>query len=552
MKTFYKPILFLSFLFVLNFFNGNNIYSQSGAITAPSGIEQIPSNYVDSTIADDPIFIFCSPDANGDSISGTLSVMGGYANCTYKWLKYDPNPLSPTYQTFVQFVLPMPTGASSTVTDLESGFYQVITTCNLGLPSETITCSRAYVFINESITYFDEIAAGSDTFSLTGGIINAISDFIVYDPVPIPFIVDSTTEITVCFWADHTFVSDLGFYLYGPSGVRVDLLPPVSAWNNGSQVTDLIAADVLSCAANTIGTGCNNGNDIQEFCFTTNLPAGNPNYTPCICNMSTPLTGTFASAEGWNDIYGESASNGGWAISIFDCFGADIGSLQRVTLTFEGQGECGNSVYTYDSGNINEAINDGACDSTTATLYSFPIKTTAHHTITNEVTAQWDCNTGWDAAWASQDFALNPTPKIDPKPTVSTYFSLTVYDHLYDTSGFEILGYIPCEPVVEHYFELLLNSTIISNNLLNEFQLYQNVPNPFTNETEISFYLPHKCHAVLELYNVVGKRIAVLFDGTTNGYIKTIQELPLLPTGTYYYKLQTAEYTKTRKMVIVK
>ena len=550
MKTFYRFILFVFLLLVLNFISSKIIYSQVGPIMAPTGTEQIPSDYVDPTIPDDPIYIFCSPNANGDTIAGTLSVLGGYANCTYKWQKYDSNPLSLTYQTFVQFVSPMPTGASSTVIDLESGFYQVVITCNLGLPSETVTCRRAHVFINETVAYFDEIAAGCDTFSLTGGMIDAVSGFIVYDPAPTPFIVDSATDITVCFWADHTFVSDLGFYLYAPNGERIDLLPPVSAWNNGPQVTDLIAANVLSCASNLIGTSCNSGNDLTEFCFTTNLPAGNPNYTPCICNMATPLTGTFASAEDWSDIYGNSVSNDGWAVSIFDCFGADIGSLQRVTLTFEGQSVCGNSVYTYDSGNINENINDGACDSTTATIYYFPTTTTPSHIITNEVTAQWDCSLGWDPAWGSQDFATNPSPLINPQPIVSADFSLDVSNHLYDYLGIEIPGYNPCSYIAEQHFEMVLSIEPFLNQQ-QKYNLYQNTPNPFTNETEISFYLPHKCHAVLELYNVMGKRIAVLFDETAFGYIETIHELSL-PTGTYYYKLQTIEYTKTRKMVIVK
>ena len=472
MKTFKRSFIFAIVLLLTIVVGSKTVLSQ-GQLTAPTGTQFIPSDYVDPTIPDDLVFIFCSPDANGDTVAGTLSVMGGYASCVYDWQMYDPDPLSPTFQTFVQFVSPMPTGPSSTVTGLESGFYQVVITCNGGLPSETTSCRRAHVFVNETILDFDEIPAGCNPFDLTNGMIDAVSDFVVYDPAPTPFIVDSTTEITVCFWADHTFVSDLGFYLYGPSGGRVDLLPPVSAWNNGSQVTDLIAANVLSCASNVIGTSCNNGNDIVEFCFTTALPSGNPSFTACICDMSTPLTGTFASAEDWSDVYGDSASNGGWAVSVFDCFGADIGSLQRVTLTFDGEGQCGNATYAYDSGDINESINDGACDSTTAAIYYIPMKSTSQHTITNEVTAQWDCNLGWDAAWGSQDFAINPVPSIDPEPTVSAYFSLTVYDHLYDTLGFEISGYIPCEPIVERYFETLPTSSTILNP---PQQICQNAP----------------------------------------------------------------------------
>ncbi len=462
MKTLRKSFVFVLALLLTFIVGSQRVFSQAGPITAPMGTEQISSDYVDPTIPDDPVFIFCSPDAAGDSVLGTLSVMGGLANTEYIWGKYDEDPTSPTYQEFVQFTT-VPPGPSSSVTDLVSGFYQVIVKSNVGLPSEITTCRRAHVFVNETIIDFDDIPAGCAPFDLTGGTIGAGSDFEIYDPPPTPFIVDSTTEITVCFWADHTFVSDLGFYLYGPSGGRIDLLPPVSAWDQGSQVTDLIIGDVLSCPPSQWYTNCNNGDDIDEFCFTSSLPAGNPAYTPCICNMATPLTGTFASCEGWGDVYGDSASNGGWAISIFDCFGADIGFLQRVTLTFEGQGECGSAIYTYDSGSINESINDGACDSTTAAIYYIPMKTTSHHTLTDQVTAEWDCSLGWDPAWGSQDFDINPVPSIDPQPTTSANFTLTVFDHLYDSLGFEILGYDACEPVVTKYFQTLpTNATIIN------------------------------------------------------------------------------------------
>lgn len=37
----------------------------------------------------------------------------------------------------------------------------------------------------------------------------------------------------------------------------------------------------------------------------------------------------------------------------------------------------------------------------------------------------------------------------------------------------------------------------------NQIYLYQNIPNPFTNETMIQFYLPEACEASLEVYNLL-------------------------------------------------
>ncbi|MEA3443979.1 MAG: hypothetical protein U9R19_04560, partial [Bacteroidota bacterium] len=448
------------------------VYAQPGPISAPAGTSMIPSDYVDATIPDDPVFIFCSPDANGDSLLGTLSVSGGLANSEYTWGLYDPDPgvpagSNPNYQTFVAF--DWQNGSSSTIDSLQSGFYQVVITNNPGAPNEATFCRRAHVFVNQTILEFDSIAAGCQPFTLTGGVIDALNDFTIYDPPPTPFVVDSTTEITVCFWADHTFVSDLGFYLIGPGGNRVDLLPPVSAWDQGAQVTTLDISVVTDCDPLDYYTNCNSGNHIDNFCFTSALPTGDPTETPCICDMTTPLTGTFASCDAWDDIYGNMASQVGWQVMIYDCTPADIGSLQKVTITFTGQSECGLTTYEYNSGPINVTINDAACDPTTAATYTVPLKGTSQHTITNEVTAEWSSfPVPWDAAWGVQDFNINTTPIIDPEPTQSTTFFLTVYDHLYDTLGNEITisnfpYYNACEPVVSQYFETLpTDATILT------------------------------------------------------------------------------------------
>ncbi len=440
---------------------------QASELNPPPGTPWIWSNYVDQSIPDDKVYIFCSPDQNGDPVLGQLSVLGGSATCQYVWGKYDPDPLSPTYQQFVPFGGPWAVGASSNATDLESGFYQVIITCNPGSPNQQTYCRRAHVFVNETIVDFDEISAGCNPFTITNAAIGAVSDFVVYDPPATPFEVNANTDITVCFWVNHSYVSDLGFYLISPSGARVDLLPPVSAWDNPG-VTDLNPAVLpVPCSTTSLNTSCNSGNHYNNFCFTSALPAGDPNYTACICGMPTPITGTFASADSWAPIYGDAADDGGWAVQIYDCFAADVGSLQRVTITFEGEGQCGETQYVYDSGPINETINDASCDETTAATYIVPLKETSSHVIENDITAQWQsAPTPWNPAWGSQNFVDNPSPVIDPPPTSSTTFSLVINDMLYDTLGNVILpnaNYTPCSPAATSTF--ITNPTDASVNI---------------------------------------------------------------------------------------
>lgn len=156
-------------------------------------------------------------------------------------------------------------------------------------------------------------------------------------------IVDSTTTIKVSFTGQHTFVSDLGFYLvapgYGPGQTNasipgnygvVELLPCVSNWNS----TTTLPSSVLGCDNGTIGTNCNAGNNFSNFNFTTSLQVGNPLYTACICSLSAPITGTFASAGTWSTIYGFDAYTLGWGLQIYDTEPVDIGSLTSATVYF--------------------------------------------------------------------------------------------------------------------------------------------------------------------------------------------------------------------------
>ncbi|MEN3039453.1 MAG: T9SS type A sorting domain-containing protein [Candidatus Kryptonium sp.] len=87
-----------------------------------------------------------------------------------------------------------------------------------------------------------------------------------------------------------------------------------------------------------------------------------------------------------------------------------------------------------------------------------------------------------------------------------------------------------------------------------KFVLYQNYPNPFNPGTEIKFDLPESGYVKLEIFNTVGERIAVLYDGYMEaGYGKTIRwDANGFPSGVYFYKLSTGKYVDVKKMVLMK
>lgn len=86
-----------------------------------------------------------------------------------------------------------------------------------------------------------------------------------------------------------------------------------------------------------------------------------------------------------------------------------------------------------------------------------------------------------------------------------------------------------------------------------EFGLSQNYPNPFNPATVIGYQLPDAAHVRLEIFNITGRRIAVLIDGKQQaGFHQVIFEGASLASGTYLYRIRAGGFEKTRKFTLIK
>ena len=86
------------------------------------------------------------------------------------------------------------------------------------------------------------------------------------------------------------------------------------------------------------------------------------------------------------------------------------------------------------------------------------------------------------------------------------------------------------------------------------FALYQNFPNPFNANTSIPVTVDKTQHARVEIYNILGKRVAILFHGEMetgkNHYINF--NASFLPSGIYFCRFSGESGTVTRKMMLIK
>ncbi len=85
-----------------------------------------------------------------------------------------------------------------------------------------------------------------------------------------------------------------------------------------------------------------------------------------------------------------------------------------------------------------------------------------------------------------------------------------------------------------------------------QFELYQNQPNPFKDETVVGFYLPESGKATFTVYDISGRVIKSIEDDYSKGYNEiSINRSELQSSGVLYYQLENAEHIASKKMVLI-
>ena len=85
------------------------------------------------------------------------------------------------------------------------------------------------------------------------------------------------------------------------------------------------------------------------------------------------------------------------------------------------------------------------------------------------------------------------------------------------------------------------------------FILFNAVPNPSNQVTEIRYFVPEEKFISLRLYNLLGEEILQIDEGLkSNGYHASEVNVGILAPGTYFYKLQSDKKQVTKRLEVVK
>jgi len=86
-----------------------------------------------------------------------------------------------------------------------------------------------------------------------------------------------------------------------------------------------------------------------------------------------------------------------------------------------------------------------------------------------------------------------------------------------------------------------------------DIALKQNYPNPFNPSTKIEYRISDFGYVSLKIYDILGNEIAALVNEEKPAGAYTVEwDATSIPSGVYFYQLQTNGYIETKKMILLK
>ncbi len=102
-------------------------------------------------------------------------------------------------------------------------------------------------------------------------------------------------------------------------------------------------------------------------------------------------------------------------------------------------------------------------------------------------------------------------------------------------------------------YSQMVNIKKISSAIPDKFFLSQNYPNPFNPKTIINYQLLRFSEVSLKVYDILGNELETLVKEKQNAGIYQVEfDGSNYPSGVYFYKLTSGNFTDTKKMLLIK
>jgi hypothetical protein len=93
----------------------------------------------------------------------------------------------------------------------------------------------------------------------------------------------------------------------------------------------------------------------------------------------------------------------------------------------------------------------------------------------------------------------------------------------------------------------------VSLNAVSDYSLKQNFPNPFNPTTKIEYSIPTDNNVEIKVFNVLGVEVATLLNELRQAGTHSIEfNSDALPSGIYFYKINSGRYSEVKKMILLR
>jgi hypothetical protein len=149
---------------------------------------------------------------------------------------------------------------------------------------------------------------------------------------------------------------------------------------------------------------------------------------------------------------------------------------------------------------------------------------------------------------------------VDPTDYDSLYFheNPLVYYSALDFSDL-IVNSNAADSLYDLYFKTPTDVDDFGHDALpSGYALSDNYPNPFNPATTIAYTVPRQTHVELAVYDILGRRIITLVDGSKTAGGHTAQwsgnneDGSPVASGIYFYMIKTDDFVQAKKMVLMK
>ncbi len=163
----------------------------------------------------------------------------------------------------------------------------------------------------------------------------------------------------------------------------------------------------------------------------------------------------------------------------------------------------------------------------------------------------------WNLSDNNQSFNLSLNSKIIKSAKITSSIETPIEDANFN--GNSLNGNIHSRQIKTYLINPIESTVGLKNNNIDtkrsskDYILYQNYPNPFNSIAKIQFVIPEKNKVVIKIYNVLGQEIKQIFNQVADKGFHEIQfNAGELPSGIYFYKMETGKFSDVKKLILLK